>query len=546
MSKESERSGEEHNVRLPTDSDGGNHPRRRVLKTIGVAGTVALGSWGTVGTTAARSENDEDDEDDGTGDTAESSFPPGAEVRGATIESLDERGWDIVNVVEAGVDNTGETPVEDDITALLEEGVVLVFPDGEYLFQGGVTDQEINHVAFIGEPDATPELVVGEEFNAMERDFPDYSMFTLGFGGGGSGIVFRNLEFNMEGEGIGAGGIQPSIKGDGGYVKNIDFVGQNDSNRDNISTEIPDENAVLSIHDVRMPDGASRSFSVPSTDDSVGIIATRASTGEIHLGNCVVGAFPNNGVYASGVGIDGQSGRVIVRGGRFFNSDRDQLRVGAQSEIHGAYCYSDRIEPGFNNLRGIWVRHAEDVLIENTTIEQMTSDSGAGIRVSNTAGKTMVRNTSIRLDSPAYGIWGLSPEPPTGGDFNRPPGSETEVICENVSITGSVPGREAVRIEDRDGSRLEDICVELTAGNRDGLVFRDTDATVRNALIDVTGEQIVAENSSLETEDVRDEGDCPAQLEDDEFPFDDDEDEGEDNDDGEDDDEGEEEESSDD
>ena len=63
MSKESERSGEEHNVRLPTDSDGGNHLRRRVLKTIGVAGTVALGSWGTVGTTAARSENDEDEGD---------------------------------------------------------------------------------------------------------------------------------------------------------------------------------------------------------------------------------------------------------------------------------------------------------------------------------------------------------------------------------------------------------------------------------------------------------------------------------------------------
>jgi hypothetical protein len=156
----------------------------------------------------------------------------------------------------------------------------------------------------------------------------------------------------------------------------------------------------------------------------------------------------------------------------------------------------------------------------------MTSDSGAGIRISGTSGKTTVRNTSILLDSPGYGIWGITPAPPTGGLFNRPPGSKPEVVCENMSITGSVPGREAVRIEDRDGSRLEDICVELTAGNRDGLVFRDIDATVHNALIDVTGEQIVANNSTLETEDIRDEGDCPAQLEEaNDFPFDDEDEE---------------------
>lgn len=540
MSKEFDRSREERSVQPPTDSGGGsrNHLRRRgVLKTLGVAGTAALGSWGAVGTAAARSEDDDE-----TVDTSESSFPPGAVVRGATIESLRERGWDIVDVVEAGVDNTGETPVEDEIADLLEEDTVLVFPDGEYLFQGSVTDLDIDHVAFMGEPGATPQLVVGEEFRASERDFPNYSVFVLGFGSGGSGLVFRDFEINMEGEGIGAGGIQVGIKGDGGYIKNIDFVGVNDSIRGNIATNIPDEDAVLSVHDVRMPDGASRAFGVPSYDDSVGIIATKLCTGDLHLGNCVVGGFPNNGVYASKVGIDDQPGKVIVRGGRFFNSDRDQLRVGAQSEIHYAYCYSDEIKPGFNNLRGVWVRHADDVLIENTRIEQMTSDSGAGIRISNVSGKTTVRNTSIRLDSPGYGIWGITPAPPTGGGFARPPGSETEVVCENVSITGSVPGREAVRIEDRDGSRLEDICIELTAGNRDGLVFQGSDATVRNALIDVTGEQIVAENSTLETEDIRNDGDCPAQLEDgDDFSFDDDKDEED-----EDDDEGEEEESSDD
>lgn len=485
-----------------TEHDRLDFNRRSYLKLLAGSAIATTGTAAAVGSAVAAPSH-------GPADTSESSFPTGPTVQGATIGGLRARGWDVLNVVEQGIDNTGVTPVNEDLTALIESETVLVFPDGEYLLQGGISDQTVDHLAVIGEPGATPQLVVGEEFRANELDFPQYSVFTLGFGSGGSGIVFRNFEINMEGAGIGAGGVQLSITGDGGYIKDIDFVGANDSIRGNIALEIPDENAVLSIHDVRMPDGASRAFEVPSYDDSVGIIATKRTTGELHLGNCVVGGFPNNGVYASKVGLDDNPGRVLVRGGTFFNSDRDQLRVGATSEIHNAYCYSDTIKPGFNNLRGIWVRHADGVVISNTTIEQMTTDSGAGIRISDTSGGTTIRNTRIRLDSPAYGIWGLPPAPPTGGGFNRPPGSGVSLSCKNISITGSVAGREAIRIEDRDDSVIENCCVDLTGGTRDGLVFRETDATVRNALIDVTGEPIVAVDSDLETQNISETGNCP-------------------------------------
>lgn len=148
-SEECDHSHEEHGVRPPIDfDDGGGQSgvrRRGVLKTLGIAGTAALGTWGAVGNVAAseggEDEDDNDDDEDDDTDRSESSFPPGAAVRGATIESLRGRGWDVVDVVEAGVDNTGETAVQDEIAALMTEETVLVFPDGEYLFQGSVVDR---------------------------------------------------------------------------------------------------------------------------------------------------------------------------------------------------------------------------------------------------------------------------------------------------------------------------------------------------------------------------------------------------------------------
>ena len=476
-----------------------------MLKFLGSAGVACAVGGGASVPAVAEGPHGGNEKRHGTG---EDSFPPGAAVRGATIDSLRADGWDVVNVVEQGLDNSGETPVSEELNALLTDNTVLVFPEGEYLLDKSVNDGSVDNLALIGEPGTKPTLRVHESFY-QGSEYPRRLLFAFGFGDGTDGLVIRNFEVNMEGAGVGAGGFSVITTGKGAYLKEIDFVGENDSPNGNVALAVTDPDATMSIHDVRMPDGASRVFDVPSLIDSSGIIATRATTGDVHLGNCVVGGFPNNGVYASKVGFDGNPGRVIVRGGEFYNSDRDQLRVGSQSEIHHAHCYSDTIKPGFNNLRGIWVRHADGVLIKNTTVEQLTSDSGAGIRISGTSGGMTIKNTRIQLDSPDFGVWVLEPQPPTGGGFARPPNSGTKIRCKNVSINGSAAGKEAVRIEGRDGSHFKNMCIELTGGDRDGMVFSDTDATVRNVRIDVTGEQIVANDSDVETRNVREAGHCP-------------------------------------
>lgn len=68
MSEGFSHSREEHSVQPPTDfDDGGSRRRLRrrgVLKTLGVAGTAAFGSWSAVSNVAAASQGDDDGDDE--------------------------------------------------------------------------------------------------------------------------------------------------------------------------------------------------------------------------------------------------------------------------------------------------------------------------------------------------------------------------------------------------------------------------------------------------------------------------------------------------
>lgn len=399
------------------------------------------------------------------GDTSESSFPPGADVRGATIDSLADRGWNVIDVA-SHVDNSGNDDVSSFISNNLSPETVFKFRSGTYYLDSWVQDN-VDKVAFVGVEGADPTLEIDSGFGSRD-------VFNFGYGGNPtSGLVVRNLNVDMTDDGAGAGVVNVAVAGQGAYLKDIDVHGElENTTRSGLSTAVVDSDAVLSVHNFNLHDGSPRNDNVGSASDSAGIIATKQTVGDVHLGNCKVAGFPNNGVYASKVGLDGNPGTVIVRGGEFFNSDRDQLRVGSTSEIHHAHCYSDTVKSGFNNLRGIWIRHGEDVLINDANITLGASaGSPAGVRVGgDTDGRTQIRNSHITLNTDSRGVLGRS--------------GNGKIVVDDTVIESDGSASKAIRIFNHSNSVVENSCIE---GTQDGVVFEDHTGTVTDSTVNVSG-----------------------------------------------------------
>jgi hypothetical protein len=170
--------------------------------------------------------------------------------------------------------------------------------------------------------------------------------------------------------------------------------------------------------------------------------------------------------------------------------------------------------PNFENQRAVWVWRRKGLDIKNCTIDVLSpTDSQGAIVVRQAAGETAIENTDVRVDADGVpAVWATTPLEGEGpfGYGPAPPAGERGIDMKNVRITGNAdgggpfePGRGAVLIEGRDGNRFKNCRVEQSGPNRDGVVFRSADASVRNTLIDVTGDPLVAENSDVETRNVR-------------------------------------------
>jgi hypothetical protein len=437
--------------------------RRDYLKLTGAAIVGATGSAALSGSAAATH-----------GDTSESSFPAGADVRGATINSLSNRGWNVIDVADHA-DNTGGNDVSGFINNNVAPETVFKFRAGTYFFTDWI-QHHTNKVAFIGVDGADPTIDIDSGFNGKD-------IFNFGYSSDpASGFVLRNLNFDITGNNTGAGIVNITTANQGAYLKDVDVNGElDDTIRNGLSGVVVDSNAVLSVHNFNLHDGSPRNTNVDSVDDSVGIISTKATVGDVHLGNCKVAGFPNNGVYASKVGYGSNPGKVIVRGGEFFNSDRDQLRVGSYSEIHHAHCYTDTVKSGFDNLRGIWVRHGEGVLINDVDVTLGASAGApAGIRVGgNTDGKTTIQNSDIVLNTDSRGIYGRS--------------GSGKIVVDNTVVKGDGDGREAVRIFNHPDSVVKNSCID---GTQDGAIFEDYTGTVTDSTISVPGTAVYNASTS--------------------------------------------------
>ncbi|EMA36424.1 autotransporter outer membrane beta-barrel domain-containing protein [Halococcus hamelinensis] len=197
---------------------------------------------------------------------------------------------------------------------------------------------------------------------------------------------------------------------------------------------------------------------------------------------------------------------VQYEGGTYRNNDNNQIRLGSEnSYIDGASLEVDADASEAPNpdealnYRGVRIEMGHnytpvDVSIRNCEISvRSTPQTGGAIVAESTAGHFEVRNTRIGVDPD--GVRAVLGKEPDGGAY-EPPAEPHSAVFEDVDITGSASGNEAIRLVGRPDSLVDGCRIAQDGSDRDGVALVDSPGTAINeTVLDVTGTPVTRENS---------------------------------------------------
>ena len=392
----------------------------------------------------------------------------------------------VVDVVDAGADPTGEESITSVLEGLRGDDTLLEFPEGRYFMDRHLRFTGFENVGLRGRGDAT--LVP-----ANYRDFRDdsHKLFRLGTHyAPGRDLHVENFRVDLRAEDTGVRPFEVSVS-DGLVVRDVDILGQHDSGTWGVGLfRVQDPDGKGLVERFRAPAGAARDEETPadflSRGGPSGILCNYSHRGTITFRDCVLGPFPDNGLYASG-----GTGVVVVEGGTYRNSGTASIRLGGRKgRIEGTRVVVDR-DPFDIPQEGIRLDNGSWFDLNGVTID-IERPNGEALNVQNPVGGAFLRNASVSMGEDAYTAVQINPE--TGGTYLknvdiRIDGSESAVDIEgsdgpnvnlvDVRITGDAGGermRHAVRCE-RDGCNFRRLAIDQPGGNeRRGIALLGDDA----------------------------------------------------------------------
>ncbi len=392
---------------------------------------------------------------------------------------------EVVDIVEAGADNTGQEPIDDVFDEHANDDTQIEFPDGTYKVNQLILYQ-LSNFRMVGSGDAT--LVPGEDYveeqwiaGAETRD-----------------LIIENLTIDNT-----ASGVSPEIDisaYDGLEFKDVVKRGYQDDGGVAIGLRILSSDGEGLVENVRAPDGGA----------SVGLYIE--SDGPMTVRNCQFEEFADNGVYASA-----SSAPITVEGGFFRNNNISQVRLGsAGSVVRGAEMVVTKPVKSARqesvNMRGVRVADGPGpVTVDNCDITMAGGQGNGAIVNAFSGGSLTVRDTRIRVGE-SYTTVGSDGSRTSFGVFvddatQADPGTRT---FENVSITGDGRYRSAMLVR-RSDNDMQGLCIDQDGEGRDGIVFEDsTNNTIYDSVIDVPDEEVVLRNSSAKKANISTSGSCPA------------------------------------
>lgn len=406
----------------------------------------------------------------------------------------------VVNIVEAGADNTGSESITSTLEEVRADDTLVYFPSGEYYM-----DREFRFTNFENFG------LVGDDATLVPADYHTYGttntrLFRLGTADRPGGRVrFENFDVDQRAPDTGIRVID-TYASERLDVRDVRIYGEHDSGTTGPGHfNLTRSSATGMVERFRAPDGGAWVDNTPHSGHRwrgpIGIEANQ-NRGTLTFRRCWLGPFPDNGLYAAG-----STGKIVVSGGVYRNSNGANIRVGGpNSEIRyptveitdtrnlDSSQRAIRLEHGDGMLvRGAWIRitspqpssRAISVMgsASNTTIQkgliEMSGDKiNHGIVVSQNAGKTLIEGTEIRHNTAGgFPVW------------IRDSDSTDRVHCRGVEITGIAGAdsgmRDAIRCE-RNNCRFSSCTLDHhgeSGVRRNGLVVtKDNNTTYRSEI----------------------------------------------------------------
>lgn len=400
----------------------------------------------------------------------------------------------VVNVVEAGADNTGGESITSVLEDERQDQAVFYFPPGRYYMDRQFRFTNFDNFGIVGE-DAT--LIPA---NYHDYEGPQYRLFRLGTPNRPGGrLRFEGFEVDQTAPETGIRVIDANAA-ERLEVRDVRIHGQHDSGTWGPGHfNLTDSTGTGIVERFRAPDGGEWTHNTPHDGTARGPIGIEANlnSGTLTFRRCWTGSFPSHGLYA----CDG-SGKIIVLGGWFWNSNGSNLRIGGrESEVRYPTIEVTETREEHQSQRGLRIEKCDSVLVrgpiirisspmptshaiavmnscENARIEGGSIDISGdevnhGIVVSSNAGEVLIQDTEITHNTAGgYPIW------------IRESDRTERVHCRNVSVTGAsgdeVGFREGIYCG-RSNCRFSycDVDQQSRDGNRrNGLKVTGSDSTV--------------------------------------------------------------------
>ncbi len=429
----------------------------------------------------------------------------------------------VVDVVEAGADDTGNESITPVLEAERADDTLFVFPEGRYFMDEQFRFTGFENVGFVGDG----ATLVPADYYAF--DGPQYRLFRLGVSySPGRQLRFEGFDVDQTAPDTGIRTIEAYVS-DRLEVRDVTIHGQHDSGTWGPGMfNVTDSDGWGIVERFRAPDGGAWVENTPNDGNRwrgpIGIEANQ-NAGTLEFRRCWLGAFPNNGLYAAG-----GDGEIIVHGGLYRNSNGANIRVGGRgSEVRWPTVEVDHTRSQDRSQRGIRMENGRNITVHGAAIEVTSpKPTSHAISVMNTCESARIENTRLQLEGSDvnHGIV-VSPEAgettivdteithETAGGYPlwiRDSDRTEQVLAEYLSISGRAGDesgfRDGIRCE-RDGCRFSHVDVTQYGRNgvdRNAIVNTASDLTVYKSTLRASqypyidiGSNAVVRDSDLES-----------------------------------------------
>lgn len=381
--------------------------------------------------------------------------PGAASVDGTAISpsGLTVQGWNWVDIVEQGADNTGGSAVDSYVTNAIADNTLLVFPPGTYLFNGTVTLDDWEDVMFWAPNGAT--FTTADSFNG------DW-LFDFGSTTAGDGLRFEGITFDVSS----VGAVRARAVSDL-TVADCEFPNAKTGTRSgaalhHLDLAVTSAEGTGKVDHVNMTAGGSV---LTDQTNPGGIAVGSAHAGTLTVSNANVAGFPNYGLDTAGA-----SGPVHVESGSYRNCGNGCLRLdGAGSAARDVEVTLDaNLDSGFPSPRGVVVDGSTSATIDSLRllVDTGTTNPAVGVTIAENTGSMTIRDSQFVVEDSVRSVL-------VDGVGVVDPVSFTS--CRFVGAAGSGSTPIAVRVV-RDNATFSDCYLDQP--NRDGLQIVGDDGAV--------------------------------------------------------------------